>query len=500
MSFSPLIYDFNRTIRSKTVIIISAILIIISVGFIYLFYSSSASLPPIVPEPNDAYSLVKEGEGYSLYLFIFNKYGDPLPNVEVKVGIYNVSSMPYYTPSKLILSYSNYTDSKGIAKFKFNVTEETFYVEYNITKGAIRLHKAFMVITTTNITKAYALPKINFVLDPSDPSLLNIIVFYVESGGQKPNYNIYFRHYILNITGPPTSSHPEEKQWEYLGKLDDYYKIFKVGIKIPSNDAEVVAEVQFRNDEGDVIFSLKDSKIISVPQTIFVDPVELVQSFTTSIFSMFVSLMAILVAYNLYGKDKILGILEYVISKPVTRLGLALSRYTSMILAISLAIFINYLLIYLYILYLMGESISWNILISTILALIVEAAAFIGIILVFSHITKSTGVLLAIGIVMFLILGFFWGIIVIAIAAAFGISLGSAEFIKLSIMLGYLNPIQYPSLVYYYVLNRVTAFGGFSSLINPEEYGITLTNLTIGGIAWSLIPLIIFLYLAKTRD
>jgi hypothetical protein len=37
-------------------------------------------------------------------------------------------------------------------------------------------------------------------------------------------------------------------------------------------------------------------------------------------------------------------------------------------------------------------------------------------------------------------------------------------------------------------------------LINPEEYGITLTNLTIGGLAWSLIPLIIFLYLAKTRD
>jgi ABC-type transport system involved in multi-copper enzyme maturation permease subunit len=496
MSFSPLIYDFNRTLRSKTVIIISAILIIISVGFIYLFYSFSASSPFIIPELNNMYSLVKEEDGYSLYVFVYNRYGEPLQNAEVKISIYNTSTQTPNTPSKIIYSSTNYTDAKGIAKLKFNVDEKKFYVFYNVTRGQI-IANSFSVDTSEGTIKVQS-PNLAFVLDSSDPSLLNIVTFYVETGGQKPNYNVYFRYYVINITGPGPRPQPEEKQWEYLGKLDDYYKIFKVGIKIPSSNAEIRAEVQFRNDEEKIIAYSIRSVNVATFQTI--SPVELAQIFTTNIFSTFVSLMAILAAYNLYGKDKILGILEYVISKPVTRLGLAISRYASMILAISLAIFINYLLIYLYILYLMGESISWNILISTILALIVEAAAFIGIILVFSHITKSTGVLLAIGIVMFLILGFFWGIIVIAIAAAFGISLGSAEFIKLSIMLGYLNPVEYPSLVYYYVLNRVTAFGGFSSLINPEEYGITLTNLTIGGLAWSLIPLIIFLYLAKTRD
>jgi uncharacterized GH25 family protein len=102
MSFSPLIYDFNRTLRSKTVIIISAILIIISVGFIYLFYSFSASSPFIIPELNNMYSLVKEEDGYSLYVFVYNRYGEPLQNAEVKISIYNTSTQTPNTPSKII--------------------------------------------------------------------------------------------------------------------------------------------------------------------------------------------------------------------------------------------------------------------------------------------------------------------------------------------------------------------------------------------------------------
>ncbi len=150
--------------------------------------------------------------------------------------------------------------------------------------------------------------------------------------------------------------------------------------------------------------------------------------------------------------------------------------------------------------YLTGKLIPWNILLIVTLALIVEAAAFLGIVLTFSHIMKSTGTLLGIGIILFLVFSFFWGTIVFAISSALGINFASADFIRLNIILSYFNPSEYPSLFYIYILNKISIFSGFTINISPEEYGLSLINLIITGIAWIIIPLATFLYLTIKRD
>jgi hypothetical protein len=48
--------------------------------------------------------------------------------------------------------------------------------------------------------------------------------------------------------------------------------------------------------------------------------------------------------------------------------------------------------------------------------------------------------------------------------------------------------------------NRFVTFGTFGTPIIPAEFGITLINLIIAGLAWTLIPFVIYFLLLKKKD
>ena len=56
--------------------------------------------------------------------------------------------------------------------------------------------------------------------------------------------------------------------------------------------------------------------------------------------------------------------------------------------------------------------VSAAIILSSAGAFFVELAAFIGIMMLLSHLTKSSGTLIGLGIMLFVIIDFFWGIII----------------------------------------------------------------------------------------
>src|SRR5207253_1418974 len=59
--------------------------------------------------------------------------------------------------------------------------------------------------------------------------------------------------------------------------------------------------------------------------------------FFSTILGLVIPLMAIIGSYSSYGKDRLTGVLESVLARPVTRLGLATSRFLSSLIAFTIA-------------------------------------------------------------------------------------------------------------------------------------------------------------------
>jgi ABC-type transport system involved in multi-copper enzyme maturation permease subunit len=128
-------------------------------------------------------------------------------------------------------------------------------------------------------------------------------------------------------------------------------------------------------------------------------------------------------------------------------------------------------------------------------AFLVELAAFVGIMLLLSHLVKSTGMLIGIGVGLFILLDMFWSVIVILIALIFRAPLGSLAYYQLSVLMSFINPAQFVSLVNTYLTGQ-TGFG----LITPSQYGITIPTLIGTATLWIAVPFAIYLYLATNRD
>jgi hypothetical protein len=121
--------------------------------------------------------------------------------------------------------------------------------------------------------------------------------------------------------------------------------------------------------------------------------------------------------------------------------------------------------------------------------------------MVFSHFLRSSGSLVGIGIGLWIILDFFWGVIIVFAALFSGVQIGSGNFLGITIDSAFFNPAQFYSLVGEY-LNGVSissSFGG-NIPISPATYGLTSVTLLITGVFWIVAPVAILLFSAPKRD
>jgi ABC-type transport system involved in multi-copper enzyme maturation permease subunit len=230
---------------------------------------------------------------------------------------------------------------------------------------------------------------------------------------------------------------------------------------------------------------------------------QLVAQFFESIFGLFIPLMAIVGTYNLYGKDRVSGVLESVLAQPVSRKGLSISRFVSTFVAMAAAICISVTIIDIITLYFTKAFVSSTIILSSTGAFLVELATFIGIMMLLSHVLRSSGALIGIGIGIFMVIDFFWGVIISLMAAIAHIDYGSSHFFQIAVAAEFANPAQFVGLVDTY-LTHLTGFVGISAVsgfpITPEAYWISIPSIIATGIFWIVVPLAAFLYLAIKRD
>src|SRR5438105_12707094 len=142
--------------------------------------------------------------------------------------------------------------------------------------------------------------------------------------------------------------------------------------------------------------------------------------FFSTILVLFIPLMAIIGSYSSYGKDRLTGVLESVLARPVTRLGLATSRFLSSLIAFTIASAAAVGVVDLLLNSIGGSFLEQSYVLAIIAGLLVEVAAFTGLIFLLSHLLKSTGALLGISIVFFIVLDFFWGLIILLLTRLLG--------------------------------------------------------------------------------
>lgn len=460
-----------------------AIIIALSLGLIplvnlatsqTLFYGSGVSAM-------EFYS----GGQYHLLAYSYNTYGQPVAGTPLNLTFTGTGAPP---PSNAV------TNSSGLASWVVPAgasgAQQSYIFQvsgHTVTQGTL---SPTPTLGEVNFIGGQPLP---FVVDPANSSRTDVLFFYEGPNGTLPTmYHLYY-NYSTQFSGQP----PDLSHMTLLSSPTSFVTVYK--LPPPPHGTTTITIAAYDPNGAPIDSSSTTNQSIGGAFTP-PSPQELFTGFTAGILALVVPLMAILVAYNSYGKDRATGVLESVLARPVTRRGLGLSRYLSIVISLAVAVTITMGVMEVISQVLLGKILSPTFALSTVGALVVEAAAFVGITMLISQALKSAGGIIGLGIGLWVVLDFFWGILIFLGAYLLGVQVGSGNYLGLTIDSGFLNPAQFYGLVGQYLGGTtISSFGG-GTPISPATYGLTPLTLVAAAAFWVLVPLASFLYLAVRRD
>jgi ABC-type transport system involved in multi-copper enzyme maturation permease subunit len=529
---SPFLYDTKKTLTSKTVLIIMAAMISVSLLVFPSFIGNSI-------EPNNGSTsqlfVYYDSNGYHFTAFAWDKFGQPVSGIKFDIN----ASVPTFSSS--VTSVSGVTNSSGSSQFTMAVSENNNYPlsvvvtspnSHVLASGTyIPFSSDTLPGQTVSIFKATrnlqaATPQI--VTERSNASSRDILVSWADYNCSPPiGYHVYCEFvsgssssqegaFVEKDTGVPAESlippALDLNASQLLGTMSSYIEVFHApqfeGNVSDASDTILVIGLTYPNRTS-VTGSTSSIQVAQIYPSVetalkVTQNNQVAVSFFEDIFGLFIPLLAIVATYNLYGKDRISGVFDSVLAQPVTRKGLSLSRYASIFTGLSVSILASSAVLDVIANYFSQAYVNLSILMFSTLGLIVELAAFIGIMMFLSHFVRSSGALIGLGVGLFLVIDFFQGLIVSLLTSLLGIQTGSVGFYQLSVGLQFANPSQFVSLVDTYLTSVYrTGFIGIptgSFPITPGAYGITIPTIFAAGIFWIFVPLVCFLYLATKRD
>ncbi len=478
-------YDFRRTMRSRSVIISMVVMVLLSLALVPLI--KLATSQTFASSGGTAVVGYSSGTEYRFLAYSYNTYGQPVIGTQVNLTV---------TDSGGTHNLGAVTNSSGLASWTLAAGQPDTPVTYNLRVGGeaegggtlppgLRPGEVFVVGGQT----------LAAVVDPADSSRRMALFMYEGPNGTLPTaYGVYYNFSAL--AGP--GGVPEKSKMTFLGSPTAVVSVFGLP-EIPLN-ATSVTIAAFASDGSLVTASEYSTASIggpAAPPT----PEAAFTSFSSTILALVVPLMAILVAYNSYGKDRATGVLESVLARPVTWRSLGVSRYLAFVISISVALLVTMGVMELISLSLLGKAASATFAVSSVASLMVEAAAFIGIVMLLAQVVKSQGNMLLVAAGLWILLDFFWSVLTVLAASVTGVQVGSGNFLGLTIQSSFFNPAQFYTLVGDYLNGiSVSTSAGGSIPISPATYGITPYTLAITAAFWVLAPLGVFLRLVSTRD
>jgi ABC-2 type transport system permease protein len=520
---------------------------ILLIAISFFLVSSFSSTITTVQQPNtEVLSWYDNSGTYHFLAFETNQFGQAVSGATIQANLtspfFSQNTMPLYQGP------STTTNSTGEAEFTIRVpasdineVNANYTVVFNIYEangnyytagGQIGVYSPLTSFSNGSSIPVPASPgqiimvansnfngggngAISLVTESSNSQAENLMVTWAGPNGSLPtSYSLYYE--FFNETETCTSqnqfgatsctssfSQPSslnESNMTFFSKLSTYEQVFsppklatnlgnasEIGLGLfASNGSEVLSPIYFQVSQ---LYPSAQSVTLSQAD-------QLVSNFLTTIYSFFVPLVAIIGSYNLYGKDRVSGVLESVLVQPVSRRGLALSRFLATFTGMAIAIGISMAVVDGLVYYYAKAFISSTILLASAGAFCVELAAFIGIMMLLSRVFKSSGMLIGIGIGLFILFDFLWSIIILILLTVTRTGFESNGYIGYTVAAEFANPAQFISLVITYLTSQSSSVG----LLSPTQYGITIPSLVATGVLWIALPLAGFLYLAVKRD
>ena len=186
--------------------------------------------------------------------------------------------------------------------------------------------------------------------------------------------------------------------------------------------------------------------------------------------------------------------MESILSRPVTRGGLITSRFLSNVVVSLIALAAGIIVIDILSSKYTGILLPDYLVLDIIWEYFVIAAAFIGLVYLISQLTKSTGLVLGISIVFFVLLVIFWTFIFsLMLPVALGLVPGTVPFAHAYLVINSLSPTGYANLITTYLEGNVAGVS-FSIL------GVSIDEILLIGVFWLVFPFAVAFYLARNRD
>ena len=478
----PLLYDIKRTITSKTVLILVAIILLISLAIVPFTSISNPNIFRAVPV-----LYYHDQSKYHFLALASNQYGDSLSGVAINITLQGTTNY----------SGQGISDSSGIANFTIQAPQYNYFAIVSETLGSATFGSNGGSISVAPLGQIQTIgDPFLLTVDKSDSSKMKVQVFFAGNSGAVPSgYSLYYRFLNSSIGGYSGNyPYPYPNNMTLRSGLTQYTEIFDLAP--PSSlSKEGVVWLEIFNQTARPVAGTQLSASELRPPTQTVNTTSIASFFFSTILALFVPLMVIIGSYSSYGKDRLTGVLESILARPVTRMGLALSRFLTTIVAFSAAVLGSVGVVDLLLYRFGGSALPGDYALSIMGGLVVEVFAFTGLIFLLSHLVKSTGLLLGLSIVIFLILDFFWSLIIFLFTFLLGGGLGSAVAIQVTLASYYANPAQFLTLINTYFFQ--SASGVF---IQSSSYGVTIPAIVADGILWAIVPFIIFLLLAVKRD
>jgi ABC-2 type transport system permease protein len=520
---NPLIYDIKRVFLSKSVLILMALMILLSFFLLASFSTTTTSQESFANM--QVLTWYDSSGSYHFLAFAWNTYGQPVSSTSFQINMTAAAC-----PSDSTYTASGVTNANGEANLTIYAPVDA---DYSVCVSWSQ--------QASSVSSEYTTPYENFAggnntaIPPGQVVGINgeglstvlvngnfiqqeVLANWAGAYGSSPtNYPIYYQ--FLNNTDQcslnsgvacvsnfnPTAY--SEANMQRLYDMSGYFETLRLpplpaGIEV--NSSNIIIGLFYPNGTAVNIVEYSTSGLYQQNSLVTVSQGnQTVLAFFAGIFGLFIPLVAILGAYNSYGKDRTSGVLESVLAQPISRRDLSISRFVSTFVAMAIATSIAMGVVDGIYHYYTGAFFDPTLLLISAAAFFVELASFTAIMMLFSRIIRSSGLLVGLGIGLFLLFGLFWSLIIDLVELA--LNPHNVNFTQITIIGEFTDPSSFVALVDTYVTHSLSGGGifgivGFSLPISPSNYGITVFSLVATAVLWIAIPLAAFLYLSIKKD
>jgi ABC-type transport system involved in multi-copper enzyme maturation permease subunit len=508
------VYELRRGLLSIPLLVLTALIILAAFGILAQIASSQPA-PSNFPEESGDYYFT--GGEYHFEFYAYTQSGVPIPGAIFTVMMY-ASNETVNASTISLANATGTTGSSGMVQFAVPLggSNYTAVMQWTAPNRPIIDNGPGFISAVSRLP-----PGVTMLYDSTWTATIQIthhlllasslLIYYPGPNGTgPPNYQVYWAA-SQNESSPPTSL--PESDMHRLGVLTSLGEVFPLVVPGYAVSCGEIPAIPFGPPCNNY---LQVELFTTTGQMVAMDTNQTAASFFPpptgtgtsvalgfgGIFMVYlVPLMAILATYSVYGRDRLTGILEGALARPVSRLGLASSRYLAVIVALCIAVTLAMASLEGLVYWVYGGFLSLDGALTLFAALLVEIGAFTGITFLLSHVLRSAGSLVGISLGLYALFSL-GGVIIAPLIGALTGAYFTEGYQTAIIHLDFLDPVQFFTLAQYQLLASVpNGFGPFGGgPTAPSAFGITLGSLIATGLAWAVLPLVGFFYAVRHWD